>query len=318
MELHKDQESFSSSLYRWKLDYEKYIDKRKDKKTVENYINVVNKFEEFISSSKEYEILSFKDINHKLLDEYFEYRDRVFGRKLKATTKRNDKKILILFFEYIEEENEEGFEFNIKWKRVDLGKIERKEQEFFSEDIVVKILKHLEKNIKKNRNEFSYMLSFTFKIALYSGLRATEICNLTMKDFGKPYISKRNNRKFIPLTIKGKGNTIFTNPINYDYVKNEFNYFKRNKLIDEVLFRTQKGEELNRFHLYRYIENISNELDLGKKGVHIIRRTFATNLNEVGVDIRNIQLLMRHTDIKTTSIYTARSQRQMEDAVSKL
>lgn len=69
---------------------------------------------------------------------------------------------------------------------------------------------------------------------------------------------------------------------------------------------------------YEKLRNIGKLLELDKKGIHIIRRTFATNLNELGVDIRNIQLLMRHSDIKTTTIYTARSQKQMEAAVGKL
>lgn len=318
MNLHNDQESFSSAIFRWKLNYEEFILERKDEKTVENYMNAINKFESFIVSSSKNDEKKFIDIDHKLLDEYFLYRDKTFGKKLNPSTKRNDKKVLILFFEYIEDENEEKFEFSIKWKKVNLGKVERKEKAFFSEDKVDKFLKYLEKKTKKDRDEYSYMLSFTFKLALFGGLRASEICKLKLENFGKPYISKSNKKKFVPLTINGKGNTTFTNPITYEYIKNEYNYFKRNKDEKEGLFKSMKEQELNRFHLYRYFENVSNELDLGKKGVHIIRRTFASNLNELGVDIRNIQLLMRHTDIKTTSIYTARSQRQMEDAVSKL
>lgn len=318
MNLHNEQESFSSAIFRWKLNYEEFILERKDEKTVKNYMNVINKFESFIVSSTKNDEKKFIDIDHKLLDEYFLYRDKTFGKKLNPSTKRNDKKVLILFFEYIEDENKDKFEFSIKWKKVNLGKVERKEKAFFSEDKVEKFLKYLEKKTKKDRDEYSYMLSFTFKLALFGGLRASEICKLKLENFGKPYISKTNNKKFVPLTINGKGNTTFTNPITYEYIKNEYNYFKRNKDEKEGLFKSIKEQDLNRFHLYRYFENVSNELDLGKKGVHIIRRTFASNLNELGVDIRNIQLLMRHTDIKTTSIYTARSQRQMEDAVSKL
>lgn len=67
-----------------------------------------------------------------------------------------------------------------------------------------------------------------------------------------------------------------------------------------------------------YSKEISEKLNLGKKGIHIIRRTFATNLSEAGVDLIHIQNLMRHKDIKTTTIYTARSQSRMEEAVSRL
>lgn len=322
MELHKISEDFSTAIFRWGIEYEKSLNRINDKKTTENYMHVVNKFQEFIESDKSIEKLTFKDLNHKIINKYFDFRDNQYKIKttnrLKTSTKKNDKKILILFFEFIEDENEQNFMFSIKWKKVLFSKIERKEKEIFTDEMIINVLKYLEKNMKKDRDDYSYMLSFTFKLALYGGLRASEICNLKISDFGKPYLSRSNNKKFIPLTIKGKGNTTFTNPITYDYIKNEFNYFNRNRNKNEILFKSLKGQFLNRYHLYRYFEKISKELNFDKKGIHIIRRTFASNLNELGVDIRNIQLLMRHTDIKTTSIYTIRSQRQMEDAASKL
>ena len=96
------------------------------------------------------------------------------------------------------------------------------------------------------------------------------------------------------------------------------NFFKRNKDDKELIFLSKTGLPLTRLHLYRYFENISNELGLGKKGIHIIRHTFGSNLSELGIDIRNIQILLRHANISTTTIYTARSQSRMEDAISKL
>lgn len=321
MVLQKENEIFSNAIARWAFEYDISLAKKWDEKTVANYLHVVNKFQEFISY-EDYDNIKFSDVDHKLLNKYIDYRDseqnKKTGKKLEVSTKRNDKKILILFFEYIEDENDDEFEFSIKWKKLEVGKLKRKEKEIFDEDDVISFLRDLEKNMKKKRDEFSYMLSLTFKLALFGGLRVSEICKLKLDSFGKPYVSKKNDKKFIPVTIEGKGDTRFTNPIPYEYVKNEYNFFKRNNNKGSFLFKTITGKTLTRFNLYRYFEDISAKLNLGKKGVHIIRRTFASNLNELGVDIRNIQLLMRHTDIKTTSIYTARSQRQMEDAVSKL
>lgn len=322
MKLKNKNESLSDALLRWSIDFNENLAlDKKDEKTIENYMNVVNKFIEYVSTNKNVDNLDFESIDVKMIKRYFAWRDSEHenktGKELKASTKLNDKKILNIFFEYIEDENKDNFEFHLKWKKIKYKK-ESNEKEFYPPILVKQILDYLEENLKKNRDEFAYMLSFTFKLALYGGLRASEICITKISSFGVQYQSLETKKKLIPITILGKGKTKYTNPLPYEYIKNELNYFKRNKSNDEFIFLTKTGLPLKRTNLYGYFENISNELNLGKKGCHLIRRTFATNLSEIGIDVRNIQLLMRHKDIKTTTIYTARSQNRMDDAVSKL
>ena len=322
MQLKDKNETLSTSLYRWSLDFNENLElDNKDGKTIENYMNVVNKLIEYVAINKIIDEQSFEDIDDRFFRRYFYYRDEKHinktGKSLKSSTKQNDKKVLIIFFNYIEEENDNKFEFQIKWKKIKFP-TENKEIDYLKPELISSFLQYLSKQQKVEKSEFSFTLSFCFKLALYGGVRASEICNLSLNNFGKPYVSKESKTKLIPLTIKGKARTLYTNPIPYEYIKNEFNFFTKIKTENEKLFYSKTGLPLDRVKLYRYFEEISKKLNLGKKGIHIIRRTFATNLSEAGVDLIHIQNLMRHKDIKTTTIYTARSQSRMEEAVSRL
>ena len=322
MQLKDKNESLSTSLYRWSLDFNENLElDNKDGKTIENYMNVVNKLIEYVAINKIIDEQSFEDIDDRFFRRYFYYRDEEHinktGKSLKSSTKQNDKKVLIIFFNYIEEENDNKFEFQIKWKKIKFP-TENKEIDYLKPELISSFLQYLSKQQKVEKSEFSFTLSFCFKLVLYGGVRASEICNLSLNNFGKPYVSKESKTKLIPLTIKGKARTLYTNPIPYEYIKNEFNFFTKIKIENEKLFSSKTGLPLDRVKLYRYFEEISKKLNLGKKGIHIIRRTFATNLSEAGVDLIHIQNLMRHKDIKTTTIYTARSQSRMEEAVSRL
>lgn len=52
--------------------------------------------------------------------------------------------------------------------------------------------------------------------------------------------------------------------------------------------------------------------------IHRCRHTFATNLLRAGVDIRQVQQLMRHANLNTTALYTAVDNAQLRDAVLRI
>ena len=53
-------------------------------------------------------------------------------------------------------------------------------------------------------------------------------------------------------------------------------------------------------------------------GCHTLRHSFATHLLEKGVNIRVVQELMGHADVKTTEIYTHVMQKNLDEVSSPL
>lgn len=74
---------------------------------------------------------------------------------------------------------------------------------------------------------------------------------------------------------------------------------------DMTVFLTAEGEPFSRDHLTFVVREHIVAAKIGKVGAcHLLRHTMATHMHENGADIRFIQQILGHEDIKTTQIYT--------------
>ena len=129
------------------------------------------------------------------------------------------------------------------------------------------------------------------------GLRASEICNLTLDDFDW------DNSE---ITIRGKGFTETRFPIFQTLGNALMDYLKgsRPHCFDRHLFlsgtRPIKPQTIRRI-----VRNalIRANLNPTRKGVHLLRHTFAVQLLDQGASLQEIAIALRHRDINTTAIY---------------
>ncbi len=135
-----------------------------------------------------------------------------------------------------------------------------------------------------------------------TGIRVSELINLTMNSI---------NWQVGFLTVMGKGNKERIVPIGktaYDcvrvYVDNARPQLMQKKSTD-MLFLNRFGGKFTRQGFWKMVIRYAQKAGLKKKvHPHTFRHSFATHLLENGYDIRTVQELLGHKDVKTTMIYT--------------
>ena len=138
---------------------------------------------------------------------------------------------------------------------------------------------------------------------LYStGLRVSELCGLKFADVQMEAgclrcIGKGNKERLVPV-----GRAALA--VIETYVKTS-----RTKILGDnpspYLFPTRSGAMLSRMHFWKTLRDYGQRAGLRKPlSPHMLRHSFATHLLDRGADLRSVQMMLGHSDISTTQIYT--------------
>ena len=138
---------------------------------------------------------------------------------------------------------------------------------------------------------------------LYScGLRVSELINLSFHNI---------NLKEEFIRIHGKGNKERVLPMGemaIDYLmKYETNarpVLLKNGQSDSY-FLSNRGSAMSRQNFFYIIKAYANQVGIDKPlSPHSLRHAFATHLVQNGADLRSVQLMLGHSDISSTQLYT--------------
>ncbi len=134
------------------------------------------------------------------------------------------------------------------------------------------------------------------------GLRVSELVGLTAADM--------NSRQGV-VRVVGKGRKERVIPMGEDALVWVFEYSQRSRPVlvagrpCEALFPSLRGEFMTRQTFWHRIKKYALEAGISKPlSPHTLRHAFATHLLNHGADLRAVQLLLGHSSLSTTQIYT--------------
>ena len=148
-----------------------------------------------------------------------------------------------------------------------------------------------------------------------SGLRVSELVNLRLDEM--------NLRQGV-VRIIGKGNKERIVPIG-EHANQKLRWYLQEsrpillfEKISDVVFPSRLGKKMTRQTFWHRIKHYAMRAGIQSHlSPHTLRHAFATHLLNYGADLRVVQLLLGHSDLSTTQIYTHIAQHRLQQLHQK-
>ncbi len=151
---------------------------------------------------------------------------------------------------------------------------------------------------------------------LYAGgLRASELADMEVNRF-HPDLSV--------VRVMGKGSKERIVPVGRPavealrtYLDKQRPYLAREDKPSDKLFLSRTGSPITRIVVWQIVTKYARRIGLGHVHPHTLRHSFATHLLAGGADLRVVQELLGHSNIKTTQIYTHVDRSRLKQVIEK-
>jgi integrase/recombinase XerD len=234
---------------------------------------------------------SLIDVDKKQIQDYFSYRK---DSNISASTQSRMLTCLHSFYQYLSDKQ------NLKidpTEQLDYPKLEKKLPVFLNVQEVERLLE-----APNSKSLFGQRDRAMLELLYSCGLRVSELINLSYHNI---------NLKDEFIRIHGKGNKERLLPmgeIAIDYLtKYELN--SRPALLkngqSDSYFLSNRGKAMSRQNFFYIIKDYASKAGIEKPlSPHSLRHAFATHLVQKGADLRSVQLMLGHSDISSTQLYT--------------
>jgi integrase/recombinase XerD len=263
------------------------VEKGLSQNTIDAYQRDIGKFAEFVKKRG----LSTKDVRRS---DIVDFLASLYNRRLDSRSVARHLVTLRNFFRFA---LMEGYIEEDPAATVESPKFRRSLPQFLSLDEVERLLR---------QPDTSTMIGLRDKAMIelmYScGLRVSELCGVRVADLKMDEGSLR---------CVGKGDKERIVPVGRRALEGVQAYYRgaRPRLLrggaSPYLFLNQRGGKMDRIAFWKALAHYGRIAGIRKHvKPHMLRHSFATHLLDRGADLRAVQMMLGHSDISTTQIYT--------------
>ena len=271
------------------------VDKGLSNNTAKAYEADISSFFQWLDN----EDLKYKNLQEDHINQYISF---LFQRKMRSSSVNRKISSIKSFYIFLVKRN---FVKNSPLNDLVTPKQEKYLPESMSEAEVDKLLNSPDvKNKIENRDKAMIEMLYA------TGMRISELVNLKITDV---------DMKRCVVKVFGKGSKERLVPFGETALDSLRSYLnEREQSSSKEIFLSNRGKKMTRVAFWQRVkvylmrENLKNSIS-----PHTLRHAFATHLLNRGADLRSVQLLLGHSDLSTTQIYTHIAKQRLSDVLKK-
>ena len=271
------------------------VDKGLSNNTVKAYKADISSFFQWLDN----EDLKYKNLQENHINQYISF---LFQRKMRSSSVNRKISSIKSFYIFLVKRN---FLKNSPLNDLVTPKQEKYLPESMSEAEVDKLLNSPDVS-NKIENRDKAMIEMLYA----TGMRISELVNLKITDV---------DMKRCVVKVFGKGSKERLVPFGETALDSLRSYLnEREQSSSKEIFLSNRGKKMTRVAFWQRVkvylirENLKNSIS-----PHTLRHAFATHLLNRGADLRSVQLLLGHSDLSTTQIYTHIAKQRLSDVLKK-